>query len=230
MKKLWIYGASNCLPWRLETAAQCWTNILAKQSEMELINRSREGCDNLYLYHALCQDLACHSPEDTVIVAWTHPNRKTWVLDESNPDHVEQVSKGALVYPGDPTFFRNNNSKRSSGLTQWANFLPISSGNPFFDTWFANYHNDHEQRLNFHAYVNSANAKISCKKFFMYFSRESIHNVITDVELTYLEFVLDSGNWIDKDDLHCNPQGHVELAEIIWKKLSSTAQKPNNLA
>lgn len=220
MKKLWVYGASNCLPWRLDNPDQCWTNILACDIGATLVNRAQEGCDNLYIYHALCQDLRDQTPDDTVIVVWTHPNRKTWVLDRSNPKHLQEVDAGCLVYPGHPTFFRSKNKTNCSGLSQWLKFSPASSGNAFFDTWFSDYHSEYEQRRNLDAYIHSARSKISCQSFFMYFSLESINHVIDDPDLCYLEFVLDTRTWIDQDDLHCNPIGHARLASVINEKLA----------
>jgi hypothetical protein len=166
------------------------------------------------------QDLPHYDRNDVVIVAWTHPNRKTWVLDRSNPRHTQQVNQGALVYPGDPTFFRSDNKTSISGLKQWLTFAPTPTGNHFFDTWFADYHSDHEQRLNFGAYHTSVDTLLPCRKFFLYFSQESVANVIDEKVLCYLEFVLDTKTQIDQDDLHCNAQGHAILADLIWQNLA----------
>lgn len=212
---LWIYGASNCLPWQLDSVDQCWPNILANDLNMSLINQAQEGCDNLYIYHCISADIARHAPNDLVVVFWTHPNRKSFVYDPENPSHINEIKNGSLVYEHDPVFFRSNNLKDNNSLLGWALMRPRSQGNEFFDTWFMNYFHEHEQRLNFSAYVDSAQKKIQCKKIFGYFSKESVDHMRLDSPFCYMEFVLDTKTQLSDQDLHCNVNGHRLLADII---------------
>ena len=222
MPNLWVYGASNCTPWRLPSSEQCWTNILAESINHKLHLRSEEGCDNTFIYHKFISDLDAHSPDDLVVIAWSHPNRKTFVFDENNPLHQEQAAKGALVYQGDPIWFRSNNKQATSGVTDWLTLLPKPRGNQFFDTWFSNYHSEHEQRLNFGAYQDSTKIRSKCRMYQFYFSLESISGMdINCSAITYLEFVLKNKVWIEKDDLHCNAQGHQLLASQIKDDLGN---------
>lgn len=212
---LWIYGASNCLPWNLDTADQCWTNIMAKKLDMDLIIRAQEGCDNLYIYHCIIADIDKHAPNDQVVVFWTHPNRKSFVYDPENPAHDHEIKNGALVYQHDPIFFRSNNHSANNSVSGWSAMRPMSRGNKFFDTWFMNYFNEHEQRLNLTSYVDSSHSKITCKKTFGYFSQESVSHMRLDHPLCYLEFVLDTNTQISNQDLHCNAKGHELLADTL---------------
>jgi hypothetical protein len=212
---LWIYGASNCLPWNLDSNDQCWTNILARKLDMSLINRAHEGCDNLYIYHCIIADIPYHAPNDQVVVFWTHPNRKSFVYDPENPLHDNEIKNNALVYKHDPVFFRSNNQKANNSSSGWAAMRPMSQGNKFFDTWFMNYFSEHEQRLNMLAYVDSGWTKIPCKKIFVYFSQESISHMQLDDPLCYLEFVLNTNTQISDKDLHCNANGHELLANTL---------------
>ena len=222
MKKLWVYGASNCLPWKLDSEDQCWANILSKKLNAQLVNRACNGCDNLYIYHCINIDKKLHMPDDIVIVAWSHPNRKTFVLDKTNINHIEQIQKNALVYDGTPVFFRSDNEKTTNIAQSFIKMTPIVSGNSFFDKWFEDYYSGYEQRLLLKSFIESTKFSIKNNKFFMYFSKESIENVIDEKDtLCYLEYVKETKTFLSKDDLHCNTQGHAQLAEYIWKKIKN---------
>jgi hypothetical protein len=142
------------------------------------------------------------------------------VFDQNNSLHQEQANKGALVYQGEPTWFRSNNKQSTSSITDWLTLSPKPRGNQFFDTWFSNYHSEYEQRLNFCAYHDSTKIQSKCRMYPFYFSLESISGMDIDCSaITYLEFVLNNKVWIDKDDLHCNAQGHQLLANQIKDNL-----------
>lgn len=152
-------------------------------------------------------------------MAWSHPNRKCFVLDQHNPEHLRQIEKGAQVYHGTPAWFRSQ-VRTGSDVNRWLNMAPRKRGDVFFDTWFRDYHSEHEQRLNFGAYHDSVMIKAVCAVYTMYFSQESILGLRTrDDALCYLEFVLENGVALDQNDLHCNAQGHRLLAQKIHSTL-----------
>lgn len=204
------------MPWKLEVPARCWTHLLAARLDKKLVLRAEEGCDNTFIYSSIMHDLPEYSSDDLIIVGWTHPNRKSFVLDKNNPLHLEEIQKGALVYKGDPIWFRSNNLDAKATFANWMKLSPIKRGNKFFDTWFSNYHSDYEQKLNFRAYHDSSIFRIKCKLLNFYFSKESVAGMdIPKDSLTYLEFVVDNKLWISSDDLHCSEKGHQLLADRL---------------
>ena len=224
MNKLWVYGASNCLPFNLENSEDCWAVLLSKKMQYDLQNQAKEACDNLYIYHKIMQDCDQYQPDDIVIVAWTHPNRKSFVYDSDNPEHVKQVETRCLFYPGDPDFFRSYNLQPNNGFGYMLDMLPRKSGNTFFDTWFKNYHSDYEQQLNLQAYIDSVYSRLQNKLYFFYLSEDSLKNIHLPLEqkegIRYLEFVKENNVSISDLDLHCNEQGHQLLCGKIYQRIN----------
>ena len=220
-KRLWIFGASNCLPWRLEHDDQSWMSLLAKDLDCKVENLAQEACDNLYIYHCINQVQSQIRPDDMVVVGWTHPSRKTWVQDPDNPEHESLVGDpNVLVYSGDPTFFRAYNNTVPS-LSHWMNLHPGQKGKKFFDVWFKNYFSRYEQDLNLQSYIDSARTKLPSKTVFFYFSKESISGIDPEPQgLCYLDFVLQAQVAIDQNDMHANATGHNLLSKEFRKHLT----------
>lgn len=222
-RRLWIFGASNCLPWRLEDPAQGWMNMLATSLDADLSSHAQEACDNLYIYHKIVEQVPNMSADDFVVVGWTHPSRKTWVLDPENPEHANLAdSDDTLIYPGDPTFFRAYNNSQPN-LVHWSLFQPVNYGKKFFDTWFNNYYHRHEQDLNLQSHLDSARQRLPKNTVFFYFSEESLTGIDpTPTGVRYLEFVTQKQVNIDDKDMHANPAGHEMLFKMFYKDLTST--------
>jgi hypothetical protein len=222
-KRLWVFGASNCLPWRLEDPDQGWMNLLAQNLQADLSSHAKEACDNLYIYHKIIEQAPQISNTDYVIVGWTHPSRKTWVFDPENPEHVKLTNgNDTLVYPGDPTFFRAyNNSQPNFG--HWSLFQPVNYGKKFFDTWFNNYYHRHEQDLTMQSHLDSARQRLPKNTVFFYFSEESLSGIAPKPNgVRYLEFVTQNQVNIDHKDMHANAVGHKMLFEMFYKSLTQT--------
>lgn len=219
--KLWVFGASNCLPWKLSQADQSWMHQLAHRLDADLELHAHEACDNLYIYHKICQNHSRMHDDDCVVVGWTHPNRKTWVMDTENPKHQELCgSKDVLVYQDTPTFFRAYNNSVPS-LSHWLKLKPKPQGQTFFDQWFQNYYSRHEQDLNLQSYMDSASLRLPKRHVFFYFSSESVAGVTDCPErLCYLDWVQQKQVNISQDDMHANPNGHAMLCQLFYQSLS----------
>lgn len=216
--KLWIFGPSSCTDYGLKSHDQSWMKILADLLGCELENYAQISADNLYIYHSLNQNLSKIQENDVVVIGWSHPNRKSFVYNPDNARHADIIGK-CLTYPGDPVFFRSKNPPIYS-FKDYLTLKPKTSGNQFFDTWFRDYYDDHECRLNFNAYLDSAKIKIPCQYIPFYFSKDSVnHRQINDDDFFYFDTVVDRALMIDTKNMHMNPYGHSMMAQYFYDRI-----------
>lgn len=208
---LWIFGQSACTGYNLENPADFWGNKFADSIGChETLNFAQPGCDNLYIYHTIVQNYKKIKSKDIVIVGWSHPNRKTFVL-EKDLDPITQAN--SLMYPGSPVFFRST-PKFPNDAEKWSRLQPINKGVVFYDRYFTTYHSSVESKLNFQAYLTSARALLKAHYLPFYFSKESIQDI--DVEGFYwFDWIIANQVWISESDLHPNQKGHELLADVL---------------
>lgn len=221
--KLWIFGHSACLPYDIQED-HGWPALLSRKLNCEFENFAAEGADNLYIYHTICQQHQRIAEEDIVIIGWSHPNRKSFLLDRSHPRHQAALKNPVILFPGNPEFFRSQ-SVVNDNQSKWSLMTPAAKGYPFFDTWYEDYFNDYECRLNFQAYQHSVESMVQQLSLCFYFSQESVETVLPH-HFYWLDFVIDHGVGISQENMHPNSQGHVMIADKFFKELSLQLSLP----
>lgn len=221
---LWVFGHSACLSTGLHNQLG-WVDLLVKECRLQAChNFAAEAVDNFYIYHSLLKNLKGIQPNDTVIIGWSHPSRKTFILDRANPHHTQQLKQGALVYDGDPEFFRSTGAKPDN-TTKWKNMLPQRQGNQYFDRWFEDYYSEIETVTNFSSYLAAAEHLIPCRYVPFYFSRHSVKDIDVDPSsLFWLDFIMENRVWISESDSHPNERGHRMIADFFIKKWGKTVK------
>lgn len=205
---IWIFGDSSCLPSGLLDASKGWPTLLSQLTNQEHKNFAQEAADNLYIYHTIISNLTNINKSDTVIVGWSHPQRKSFVYDSK---HSEIINENTILYQSCPPFFRSKNQQKGS----WSFKKPTKTNNKFFDTWFENYYSDYETRLNFLAYRNSVEKLLNCKYIPFYFSQDSVDFNNENV-LYYLDFVIENKVTISEINMHANEKGHKLMADFFY--------------
>lgn len=226
MPNLWIFGHSFSLPFNLKNDDDGWPSILAKELSLNLINFSKPAADNLFIYHTYQLVREKIKKEDIVIIGWSHPSRKSFVLDKTNKTHIETANTGLLYETQTQSFFRSDNA-HNKNLKKWVKLEPKNQGLEFYDVWFKNYFSDHEQRLNFQSYLDSVELTSNSLYIPFYFSEESVENIsLTSTVGGYMvEFIAKNNVVIGDNDTHMNEMGHRLWAEkmknIILSSLTS---------
>lgn len=219
INKIWVFGHSFCLPFNLEDNDNSWVGKLANRLGLSFENFSEPGADNLFIYHAYRTILKRIRSEDIVIIGWSHPSRKSFVLDQENPRHTEVSQKGLLYECGSHKFFRSNNPT-SYGSNNWLNFKPKKKGLLFYDDWFNNYYSEYEQKLNFQSYIDSVVQ--TCPGIYLpfYFNQESVSGINThDTDPKFMvEFIKENNIKLNKTDMHMNNKGHDLWSEVMHQK------------
>lgn len=217
--KIWVFGHSFCLPFNLKDDLNSWVDKLANKLGRSFENFSEPGADNLFIYHAYRTTLPKISSGDIVIIGWSHPSRKSFVLDQDNLRHIEMSQKGLLYDYGDHKFFRSNNST-THGSNFWLNFKPKKKGLSFYDEWFNNYYSEYEQKLNFQSYIDSAIQTCPGTYLPFYFNQESVSGINTyDKDPKFMvEFIEEQDVRLDEKDMHMNEKGHDLWSEVMHQK------------
>lgn len=221
---LWIFGHSACTRHGLNDNNKSWMDVIeSSKSVKQTFNLAEEGSDNLRIYHNLTVNLSSISKDDIVIIGWSHPSRKSFVLDQSNQTHLNLLNQDVLVYNGEPVFFRSKNPRSDTWSIDSIKYIGRTykqqKGNPFFDAWFHNYYSLHESKLNFQGYLDSAKLSLNCCYLPFYFSKESVEEIQTAETVYYLDYILQTKNYISKRDLHLNDTGHLDFAELLLQRL-----------
>jgi hypothetical protein len=220
--KLWVFGHSSSLPFGLSHGIS-WSEQIATTLGIPCKNFAEAAADNLFIYHCFISNLKHIQAEDIVIVGWSHPNRKSFVLDQNHSSHQTAVNNGCIIFNSQPAFFRSKGNVANNNRQKWCNMIPVNQGNNFFDTWFQNYHNKYECRLNLQAYCDSVQQRVPCRYIPFYFSKESVESV-NDHDFYWLDFVLENHVWISESDLHLNQEGHDRMAKIFLEILDNQSK------
>jgi hypothetical protein len=214
-EKLWIFGPSLALPWKIDNAELGWPTLVAKELGIDqVINHGTSSVDNFFIY----QNFLKHQHEirnnDLLIMGWSHPNRKMFVLDKNNPVHLEVLPHSLHYVQSDMEFIRSKNSVQDS-QSKWSFMKPKDSGTKFYDNWFRNYFSEYEQRCNFQAYYDSVRSRSPCQCVSIFFSKESTDGVNIDATLFYLDFVIEHKANLSDNDFHLNVSGHALFSKAL---------------
>ena len=213
--KLWIFGSSMCLPWKLDNPNQGWPALLADHLGItEIHNFSAEAVDNFFIYQSVLKRLTEITPDDFLIVGWSHPNRKTFVLDRDNPKHLAAL-KTSLHYVDGGTEIMRSNLPTPDSISKFNFLKPIESGLEFYDTWFKHYFNEYEQRINFQAFYDSVRLRAPCLYIPIHFTKESLTDIETLNTICYVDFVNQHQVQLSDNDYHLNVFGHKLFAQQL---------------
>jgi len=204
--KLWIFGPSMCQAFNV--SEECaWPTLLADKINAECENLAENAADNFLIYTCYLENKKYIKPTDTVVIGWSHPSRKSFVFDETNPLHQETIQTSLVYTRLGHKFMRSSNPVNDS-FAKWTQMLKKSKGNNFYDNWFNNYYSEHEQNVNFQSYHDSVKLTVPCRHVAFYFSKESVSNISIDPTLFFLEFSLENKCYISENDYHLNEHGH----------------------
>jgi hypothetical protein len=213
--KLWVFGQSMSLPYNIGLPELGWPSLVSKKLNIQHENYSQAGADNFFIYHTFLENLNNINDQDLVIIGWSHPSRKSFVVNSDNPVHQE-ARKQSLVYTTKTKqIFRSNNSFLNTEK-KWSKLTPASTGINFYDNWFDNYYSLYEQTCNFLSYTDSV--KLKCPGMYVpfYFSKESIQDLNLVGAGYMLDFIKENNVAISKDDYHLNEHGHQLWADHIY--------------
>jgi len=215
--KIWIFGQSMCLPYGIDLH-QGWDWLVSQHLDAEYKNFAQSAADNLFIYHTFLENLSSIASDDLIVIGWSHPNRKSFVLDHENPEHQDASTVGHRYTTLTQTFFRSKNSSLNS-MDKWLTLRPQQTGSRFHDIWFKNYYSDHEQRCNFQSYLDSVQLRAPAQYIPFYFSQESVNQITRQNDNFMLEFIIKNNVAISKDDFHMNPLGHRMWAEYLLEQV-----------
>lgn len=219
MSNLWVFGHSFCLPYNIDVNSG-WDSIVGDNLGLALKNYAQEAADNFFIFHTYLENIQHIQPDDTVIIGWSHPSRKTFVLDYDNPEQTKVLSNSLHYKTQTKEFIRSNNTVPDS-KEKFASMALLNKGTAYYDNWFKNYYNEYEQSCNFQAYHDSVNFTVPCQYLPFYFSKDSVTNIKTNNQLYMLDFVINNHYEISKDDGHANEIGHKHWAEILINCLTT---------
>lgn len=214
MPTLWVFGDSLSLPYHLDDETQGWPYLLSKSLGMSLENFAKPAADNFYIYYCYQSNLDKIKDDDLIVIGWSHPSRKSFVLDRSNPSHLDIVDS-SFVFPGKNIDFIRSNNKLNDTKTKMLNLRPKNTGKKFYDTWFENYYSDKEQKINFQSYIDSTLYTSPCTMLHFFFSKESVVDINASGIGHMLDFIIENDLYLNENDMHPNLQGHREWASII---------------
>lgn len=222
MNKLWVFGASNCLPFGVNEE-QGWAYQLSKLLNMKLCLCANDASDNLLIYHCYRENYHSIYKNDCVIVGWTHPDRKTFVYDSDNFEQTQILENSIFYETKTQNFIRSKNNIDNS-ITKYLNFMTPgkkSKGIEYYDRWYKNYHNNYEQILNLESYMHSVLHTCKTDPIFFYFSKESVKNIQTFNNVGYmLDFVLEKNCALSKHDAHLNANGNELWAKKVYNYIN----------
>jgi hypothetical protein len=211
---VWVFGQSMGLPFNIDNVSRGWAELISQQLGFECNNLAQSASDNFFIYQSYLQRQSLIDKNDLLFVVWGHPNRKTFVLDRDNPNHIKVFDTSIYFKDNDIEFIRSNNPV-TDNANKWAFLAPTPSNNKFYDTWFNDYYSNYEQNVNFQSYYDSVKLTAPCSYVPVYFSKESVEKITVDPTLFYLDFVVDNKCNISDDDYHLNEIGHKLFANSV---------------
>lgn len=219
---IWIFGDSLSLPYNLDNPADGWPEVLSQRLNINCKNYAQPAVDNFYIYQCYLNHAKQIQFNDIVIIGWTHPNRKMFVLDRNNSTHTDAIGIGNnYVYQsGNREFMRGNNDNTDT-VQKWKSLLPRQRQNPFYDTWFNNYFSNYEHVVNLKSYADSVKHTCPGRYVEFFFSQESVGNFDLKGCGYMLEFIMQSGLSISATDCHLNQIGHQGWADIVLQNIQT---------
>lgn len=216
---IWIFGHSMCLPFDMPDESLGWPHLVSRELGIEYQNLAQNASDNFFIYTSYQHHRHRIATDDIVVIGWSHPSRKTFVLDRTNPVHVENIDKGLLYRVGEVELIRSLNPVQDT-MSKWLNMIPRNRGNRFYDTWFTDYYSDFEQMTNFGAYMDSV--RLTCPGLYVpfYFNQESVKDLDVKGAGYYLDFALANKLYISEQNVHLNEQGHRQWAKVLLQYIN----------
>jgi len=224
--KIWVFGDSLCLPYKLDTHVLGWPEVIAEELCGELKNFAVPAADNFYIYKCYLSNKASIQPEDVVIVGWAPPSRKSFVYDPCNLNHQQCLARSFMWDIDDIKIIRSQNPINDT-VDKWFNLRPRNTSNPFYDVWFQDYYSLVEQKTTLCGYFHGV--KNTCIGMYIpfFFSHDSVHDLDLQGAGYILDFILQNQCFISDQNAHFNPHGHALWAQHLLDYLRS--QKKNSL-
>lgn len=200
MNNIWVFGDSFSTNYAVDIA-HSWPEIIGQKLNKQVRNFAHSSVDNFFIYSNYVNQKPLIKSTDIVLLQWTMPTRKMFILDKNNTTH-QQIMQGSniSVTRNNITYFRSGARKKS-----WTpSFTDIDHGVAFFDEWYKNYFDSTESELNLHAYQQASKEP------------NTVHLHFSEI----LNFIKQHKLYVSKDDLHPNVQGHQQLADIIMEKIN----------
>lgn len=221
-RTLWIFGQSQCLPYDLADKNFGWDKILSIKLGCAVKNLAKAGADNLFIFYSILEHIQSIKTNDIVVVGWSHPSRKTFIL---NQKQSKKLKNSSIVYDTHKhLFFRSKGHPVHSikdTMHKWFSMKPKQSGIGFYDTWFRDYYNMEEQKINFQSYIWSVDALMRKATYVpFYFSADSIKDLKNvSKKMCMAEFVKANRVAISNSNAHMNLKGHRLWAKKIYKEI-----------
>jgi len=215
-KTLWVFGQSHCLPFSLKNKKDGWDKRLSHQLNAGLKNFAEPAADNLFIFASLLGQLKKIKHNDVVVIGWSHPSRKSFIIDDAR---AKELFKHSMVYRAMGNKFFRSKGKTNHTFKKWFTMKPKHSGIKYYDDWFKDYYNIREQKINFTGYLTAVANLLEGKNYVpFYFSKDSIKGVTkVPKDMCMAEFVADKKVAISKDDVHMNEKGHLLWSEKLYK-------------
>lgn len=197
---IWVFGDSLSTNYGV-SLEQSWPEIIAKKLNTKVNNHAHEAVDNFFIFSNYLNQQDKIKSNDIIIVQWTSPNRKMFVLDKENTNHKKVLKNDNIsVTRNNITYFRSGAAK----VNGWFPNIKRNDTLDFFNIWYENYFSMTESEINLKAYKLA-----SCKK-------NVVHLQFNEI----LDFITKNKLYLSKDDLHPNVQGHKQLASNIMEKIN----------
>jgi lysophospholipase L1-like esterase len=224
MKHIWIFGHSVCIPFNLKDKTAGWDHIIGKQLGLPVKNYAVESSDNFFIHSTIQEHTQDFGSDDIILVGWSHPSRKTFVYDGTNQKQKNILEDSIILNTKHATYIRSKSSKETVSLNKWFSMSPKDKGIGYYDTWFKDYYNIREQKINFQSYLYSTSFTLKNNLYFpFYFSMESVEDI--DISKNdnigfVAEFIKDNKVSISDQDAHFNEQGHRLWAKNVIQKIN----------
>jgi|694.fasta_scaffold92709_4 hypothetical protein len=217
---LWIFGDSLSLPYDLNHPNQGWPSLLSNKLGTELKNFAEIAADNFFIYCCYLENKKHIKSDDLVVIGWSHPSRKSFVLDRNNFNHNNVINTSHVYATPTQEFIRNKNSKNIAN-NHWLPYLtPVPSGKEFYDTWFKNYYSEYEQTRNLQSFYDSVKYTCTSQCIMFFFNQESTTGItITETNFA-LDFITKHQLNINDTNMHFNQRGHQAWADYLYKKIT----------
>ena len=228
MQTLWIFGHSVCTNIGLPPSCLSWPEIISKNNNYRLKNHAQAASDNLAIFTGIVESLKFISSDDTVIVGWSHPCRKTFVYESDNLYQQECLNNSMKIQTLEKTFIRSKGyyggPNNPNNVSFWKTMSPVNKNIPYYDDWYKKYFSITEQQINFTSYLFAVEKMLHRHQYLaFYFSKNSLDNVsyqYSNRDLFWLEFIEQHKSYrISDTDHHFNADGHQQWASLIQDKL-----------
>ena len=213
--KIWIFGHSFSLPYKVDFG---WPDHVKKYFDCEVVNLAKAAVDNFYIYNSYLEVQNQIAKEDVVIIGWSHPSRKLFILDNNNIHQTGIVDK-SFYYKSQTKEFIRSTGVSAASAKKLSLMHPKDGPLSYYNDWFNKYYSKPEQSLNFQAYYDSVLLTNTSRYVPFFFSKDSISdiNIRNYTGLCMLDYIIDNKLELSKTDGHANTQGHSEWANILIK-------------